>query len=64
MALPLVEQLTLPGHLVHAVRADLLRRLDRRAEAGQAYAAAVELAGNGAERAYLERRLAELGLPG
>ena len=62
--LALVEQLSLPGHLVHAVRADLLRRLDRRAEAEQAYAAAVELAGNGAERAFLERRLAELGLPG
>ena len=62
--LALVEQLSLPGHLVHAVRADLLRRLDRRAEAGRAYAAAVELAGNGTERAFLERRLAELGLPG
>ncbi|CCH86920.1 RNA polymerase sigma factor, ECF subfamily [Modestobacter italicus] len=62
--LALVEQLSLPGHLVHAVRADLLRRLDRRADAEQAYAAAVELAGNGAERAFLERRLTELGLPG
>jgi RNA polymerase sigma-70 factor, ECF subfamily len=62
--LALVEQLSLPGHLVHAVRADLLRRLDRRAEAERAYAAAVELAGNGAERAFLERRLAELGLSG
>jgi RNA polymerase sigma-70 factor, ECF subfamily len=59
--LALVEQLTLPGHLVHAVRADLLRRLDRRAEAAQAYAAALERVGNGAERAFLERRLTELG---
>ena len=54
----LVDQLTLPGHLVHAVRADLLRRLDRPAEAAQAYAAALERVGNGAERAFLERRLA------
>jgi RNA polymerase sigma-70 factor (ECF subfamily) len=42
---------------VHAVRADLLRRLDRRAEAAQAYAAALERVGNGAERAFLRRRL-------
>jgi RNA polymerase sigma-70 factor (ECF subfamily) len=59
-ALALVEQLSLPGHLVHAVRADLLRRLDRPAEAADAYAAAVERAGNGADRAFLQRRLAEL----
>jgi RNA polymerase sigma-70 factor, ECF subfamily len=58
--LALVDQLTLPGHLVHAVRADLLRRLDRRAEAAQAYAAAIELAGNAAERAFLQRRLREV----
>ncbi|MCU1620812.1 MAG: polymerase sigma factor, subfamily [Modestobacter sp.] len=57
--LALVEQLTLPGHLVHAVRADLLRRLDRRGEAAEAYAAAIELVGNGAERAFLQRRLKE-----
>jgi RNA polymerase sigma-70 factor (ECF subfamily) len=58
--LALVEQLTLPGHLVHAVRADLLRRLDRRGEAAEAYAAAIERVGNGAERAFLERRLDEV----
>ncbi|MCW2574091.1 MAG: polymerase sigma factor, subfamily, partial [Modestobacter sp.] len=50
----------LPGHLVHAVRADLLRRLDRRGEAAEAYAAAIERVGNGAERAFLERRLDEV----
>jgi RNA polymerase sigma-70 factor (ECF subfamily) len=59
-ALALVDQLTLPGHLVHAVRADLLRRLGRPAEAAAAYAAAVERAGNGAERAFLQRRLTSL----
>ena len=58
--LALVDQLTLPGHRVHAVRADLLRRLDRRAEAAQAYAAALELVGNDAERAFLQRRLDQL----
>ncbi|MCW2509151.1 MAG: polymerase sigma factor, subfamily [Modestobacter sp.] len=57
--LALVEQLTLPGHLVHAVRADLLRRLDRRGEAAEAYAAAIERVGNGAVRAFLQRRLKE-----
>jgi RNA polymerase sigma-70 factor (ECF subfamily) len=58
--LALVEQLALPGHLVHAVRADLLRRLDRPAEAAAAYAVALEQVGNGAERAFLQRRLSEL----
>jgi RNA polymerase sigma-70 factor (ECF subfamily) len=58
--LALVDQLALPGHLVHAVRADLLRRLDRRAEAAQAYMAAIERVGNGAERAFLQRRLASV----
>jgi RNA polymerase sigma-70 factor (ECF subfamily) len=57
--LALVEELILPGHLVHAVRADLLRRLDRRDEAAVAYAAAIERVGNGAERAFLQRRLKE-----
>ncbi len=58
--LALVDQLDLPGHLVHAVRADLLRRLDRRTEAAQAYAAALERVRNATERAFLERRLAEV----
>jgi RNA polymerase sigma-70 factor (ECF subfamily) len=48
-------------HYFHAARADLLRRLDARAAAADAYVRALELAGNAAERAFLERRLAELG---
>ena len=48
-------------HLLHAARADLLRRLDRREEASQAYRRAYELTGNEAERAFLVRRLAEVG---
>jgi RNA polymerase sigma-70 factor, ECF subfamily len=47
-------------HLLHATRADLLRRLGRDEEAADAYRRAHELAANPAERAFLERRLREL----
>lgn len=40
----------------HATRADLLRRLGRPAEASAAYAAALALTDNAAERAFLESR--------
>ena len=46
--------------LLHAARADLLRRDGRAAEAALAYGAAIELTTNRTERAYLERRLGEL----
>ena len=49
--------------LLPAVRADLLRRLDRPAEAAQAYRAAIDQAGTEPERHYLQRRLAELTSP-
>ncbi|HMI68863.1 MAG TPA: DUF6596 domain-containing protein, partial [Solirubrobacteraceae bacterium] len=56
-ALALVDALDLGGfHLFHAIRADLLRRLGRRAEATSAYETAIELAENAAERAFLQRR--------
>jgi RNA polymerase sigma-70 factor (ECF subfamily) len=56
-ALALVDGLDLGAyHLFHAVRADLLARLDRRAEAVAAYDAALALTENAAERAFLERR--------
>ncbi|WP_431895349.1 RNA polymerase sigma factor [Nonomuraea sp. bgisy101] len=60
--LDLIETLTgLDGyHLLPATRADLLRRLDRRAEAAQAYRQAIELAGEEADRRYLRGRLAEI----
>jgi len=45
---------------LHAARADLLRRLARFAEAGEAYRRALALAENGAERAHLTRRLREV----
>jgi RNA polymerase sigma-70 factor (ECF subfamily) len=46
---------------LHAARADLLRRLDRRAEAVEAYARALALTANEREQAFLRRRVAELG---
>jgi RNA polymerase sigma-70 factor (ECF subfamily) len=47
-------------HLFHAARADFLRRLDRGDEAVAAYSRARSLAGNAADKAFLDRRLAEL----
>jgi RNA polymerase sigma-70 factor (ECF subfamily) len=47
-------------HLLHAARADLLRRLGRRDEAAGAYRRALALAPNPVERVFLERRLAEV----
>jgi RNA polymerase sigma-70 factor, ECF subfamily len=47
-------------HLLHAARADLLRRLDRLEEAAAAYRQALELAESPAERSFLERRIAEV----
>ena len=47
-------------HLLHAARADLLRRLGRRDEAAVAYRAALELTAADAERRYLEGRLREV----
>ncbi|MEU8845483.1 RNA polymerase sigma factor [Streptomyces sp. NPDC048564] len=60
-ALDLVDALDLDGyHVLHAVRADLLRRLGRHTEAVREYESALALAENPAERAYLERRRQEL----
>ncbi len=47
-------------HYLHAVRADLLRRLERPVEARVAYERALELAHSKPERRFLARRLAEL----
>jgi RNA polymerase sigma-70 factor (ECF subfamily) len=47
-------------HLLHAVRADLLRRLGRDEEAACAYDAAIARAANGAERAFLQRARAQV----
>ena len=48
-------------HLLPATRADLLRRLDRRAEAAAAYRDALALATSDAEGRYLTRRLSQMG---
>nr|PZN27433.1 MAG: RNA polymerase subunit sigma-24 [Chloroflexota bacterium] len=48
-------------HLAHAARADLCRRLGRTEDARASYRRALELAQQGPERRFLERRLAELG---
>jgi RNA polymerase sigma-70 factor (ECF subfamily) len=54
--LALVDDLDLDGyHVFHTVRADLLRRLGRDAEAASAYDAAIGLTANAAERAFLQR---------
>ena len=59
-----IEALELDGyHYLHATRADLLRRLDRGAEARESYRRALELVRSDAERRFLERRLAELQAP-
>src|SRR5512145_435696 len=47
-------------HLLHAARADLYRRLDRRDEAAVAYRAALELTTSDSESRFLRRRLAEV----
>lgn len=44
----------------HAARADLLRRTNEREAAADAYQRALDLCGNSAERAYLQRRLDEM----
>ena len=58
--LAIVEGLDLRHHLLPSVRADLLRRLGRTAEAVDAYDAALALAANERERAFLRRRRDEL----
>jgi RNA polymerase sigma-70 factor, ECF subfamily len=63
--LTLIEALDASGalanyHLLHAARADLLRRLGRFAEAATSYDKALALATNAVERGYLRRRLNSL----
>ena len=63
--LALVDTLAASGdlenyHLLHATRADLLRRIGSRAKAAQSYLRALELVANDRERRYLQRRLGEV----
>jgi RNA polymerase sigma-70 factor (ECF subfamily) len=66
-ALALVDGLAAGGeleryHLLHAARADLLRRLGSLKEAAKSYAQALALVTNDAERRFLERRLREVSV--
>jgi RNA polymerase sigma-70 factor (ECF subfamily) len=61
VALTLVDALELPGyHAWHAARADLLRRLERAADARAAYEEAISATENPAEQAFLRRRRDQL----
>ena len=61
LGLELMDRIDLPGyHLLHAARADLLRRLERNDEAAAAYRDALALEMNSGDRAFLERRLGEV----
>jgi len=60
-ALAIVDQLDLPDYQYwHSTRAELLRRLGRRAESRAAYQRALDLARTGPERRFLQRRIAEI----
>jgi RNA polymerase sigma-70 factor (ECF subfamily) len=64
-ALELINELAARGelddyHLLHAARADMLRRLGSNEEAAGSYITALELVTNDSERRFLERRLREL----
>ena len=64
-ALALIDALAAKGdlddyHLLHAARADLLRRIGSSAEAARSYNRALALATNDSERRFLERRLREV----
>src|SRR5713226_9272652 len=63
--LALIDALAATGdldeyHLLHAARADLLRRIGSKAEATKSYERAFALATNESERRFLERRLREV----
>jgi len=67
-ALAIVDSLAASGdldgyHLLHAARADLLRRAGASAEAAESYVRALALVTNGSERRFLERRLREVQPP-
>ena len=67
-ALALIDALAAAGdldeyHLLHAARADLLRRIGSSAEAAQSYERALTLVTNESERRFLQRRLREVQSP-
>jgi RNA polymerase sigma-70 factor, ECF subfamily len=67
-ALAIVDSLAADGeledyHLLHATRADLLRRAGSLEEAAKSYQRALAVVTNGSERRFLERRLREVQPP-
>jgi RNA polymerase sigma-70 factor (ECF subfamily) len=65
LALVLIDKLAAAGdlehyHLLHAARADMLRRIQSWDEATRSYTRALSLATNESERRFLERRLQEI----
>lgn len=67
-ALTLIDALAATGdldryHLLHAARADMLRRLRLSTEAASSYTKALELVTNQSERRFLQRRLREVQSP-
>src|SRR2546426_6040495 len=67
-ALALMDALAAAGdldgyHLLHAARADLLRRVGSSADAAASYTRALTLVTNDSERRFLERRLREVQPP-
>ena len=64
-AVTLIDELADSGelegyHLLHAARADMLRRLGSNREAAESYEVALGLVSNDGERRFLERRLREV----
>jgi RNA polymerase sigma-70 factor, ECF subfamily len=60
-ALAITDELDLDGYyLLHAIRAQLLARLGRTAEAAAEYQAAIALTGSSAQRRFLTGRHAAL----
>jgi RNA polymerase sigma-70 factor (ECF subfamily) len=63
--LALIDELAVTGeldgyHLLHAARADLLRRVGSKVEAAESYGRALALVTNDSERRFLQRRLREV----
>jgi RNA polymerase sigma-70 factor (ECF subfamily) len=68
-ALQLIDTLVAEGslegyHLLHATRADMLRRIGSSSEAAESYGRALALVTNDSERRFLERRLREVQAAG
>ncbi len=64
-ALEIIDTLVAAGdlenyYLLHAARADLLRRLGSSEDAAKSYRRALQLVTNDSERRFLERRLREV----